>query len=99
MGLAADPPPDPGFIGPPVWPLVRWVGPAGGEASHAELRICPLPMADDDMATLFKMWPFWQRGQFPEPGTFLDQPNGFLEAMERIRRHMENADAEDRAKQ
>lgn len=99
MGLAADAAPDPDFIGPPVLPLVRWAGLPGGEAAHAELRICPLPMVDDDMVALFKMWPFWQRGQFPNPGTFMDQPNGFVEAMERIRRHMEIADAEDREKQ
>lgn len=102
MGLAADPkPPEPppDFAGPtPPLPLVRWVGPAGGEAVSAELRICPLPMVTMDHAALFRLWPYWERGTMPDPGGLLDQPNGFVQAMDRIRSHLDAAAAEEHDK-
>ena len=93
MGLPADAPEN----GGPA-PDVRWVGPPDGAATHAELRVCPLPMVGADEAALLKFWPHWQANRMPEAGGLLDQPAGFVEAMDRIRRHMDAAEAEEAAK-
>ena len=80
---------------------MRWAGKPGGAATHAELRICPLPIAQaaTDAVALLEFWPHWDANRMPEAGGLLDQPAGFVDAMGRIRRQLDAAAAEEREKE
>jgi len=48
---------------------------------------------------LFSAYRWAKNGHFPDPGTWLDQPSGFMEAIDLIDRALEEASEEDKRRQ
>lgn len=65
-------------------PLSRWVTASG--AIELRSRVCFLPMVTQETEELVRLNAFWQQRLMPFAGGLLDQPNGFLRAMEVIDR-------------
>ena len=56
-----------------------------------ESRTCLLPMVTEESVELLRLYPHFERGVMPFAGGLLDQPNGFVQAMDVIRVGISNA--------
>jgi hypothetical protein len=64
-------------------PLSYWIG-QGGQSMEFQSRICLLKIPDLFSIEMMKLFPHWERGVMPFPGSLLEQPQIVRDAMEII---------------
>lgn len=77
---------------PAPWP--RWTTDFRGE--RIDMRTCPLPRITTESAALLRLFRFYEQRVLPQAGGLLDQPHGYIQAMEIIAADLAEMEKEKR---